>query len=80
MHANDEQWVCVHCGDVIGAYEPMVTISDGYARHTSRTSEKHGDRPIGACYHSCCYQSVHGDRSSEWRRATKSVDSDDVEP
>ena len=49
---------CHHCGDVIGVYEPLVTLADGHPRETSRalelvTPEHHVD---GACYHRACFE------------------------
>lgn len=51
---------CHHCGDVIGVYEPLVTLADGHPRETSRALEldapdRHTD---GACYHRACFERV----------------------
>jgi hypothetical protein len=50
---------CRRCGDVIGAYEPMVVLADGLARSTSRAAEPKGERLIGECYHAACYEQAH---------------------
>lgn len=54
-----EQWQCVHCGETIGAYEPMVTVKDGRARRTSRTVETRAGRFASAHYHHACYMLEH---------------------
>lgn len=46
---------CQHCDDVIGAYEPMIVVTNGEARHTSRAAEKDTAAPVGECYHHACY-------------------------
>ncbi len=44
----------MHCGDVIGAYEPMILLEDGKPRKTSTSAEQ--DRPhAGDYYHTACY-------------------------
>ncbi len=50
----DERFLCDHCNEPIGVYEPMVVVVDGEAVHGSRatgvfTTE---DRPRfhGACF------------------------------
>ena len=52
---------CQHCEDVIGVYEPMIVLSDGRARDTSRAAEPGGAGPIGECYHHACYGKAHGE-------------------
>ena len=49
---------CHHCGDVIGVYEPLVTLADGQPRETSRALDPSaGDsRAGGAHYHRACYE------------------------
>jgi hypothetical protein len=47
---------CAHCGDVIGAYEPMIVVVDGEPRKTSATAEHDRDLHPGDCYHAACYQ------------------------
>jgi hypothetical protein len=51
---------CRACGDVIGVYEPMIVLTDGQARNTSRAAEKSTARPLGECYHHACYREAHG--------------------
>jgi hypothetical protein len=53
---------CHQCGDVIGVYEPMIVLTDGQARNTSRAAKKDTARPVGECYHHACYTQVHGER------------------
>jgi hypothetical protein len=60
-NAREERWCCVHCGDAIGAYEPIVQVGDGDARRTSRTQETRSGRPAGEYFHHACYVSVHGE-------------------
>jgi hypothetical protein len=45
---------CVRCGDVIGAYEPLVVLRDGRALDSSKTEMVDGI-PSGECYHDACY-------------------------
>jgi hypothetical protein len=56
----DEKLRCASCGEVIGAYEPLVALHEGWASSTSKAAEA-GDGPLGECYHSVCYQSRHGE-------------------
>lgn len=46
---------CVHCGDVIGAYEPMILVVDGKPRKTSASAEQDRDLHPGERYHAACY-------------------------
>jgi hypothetical protein len=52
---------CQQCNDVIGMYEPMIVLSGGQARKTSRATERNsatevvGEFPVGECYHRACY-------------------------
>lgn len=50
----DEKLRCAHCGDVIGAYEPLVVLHDGRACDTSKAEMDDGGR-LGECYHRACY-------------------------
>ncbi|MFI5037083.1 MAG: hypothetical protein ACHP93_01225 [Solirubrobacterales bacterium] len=50
---------CHHCGDVIGAYEPMIVLAEGEARRTSRAAERAAGAPMRECYHSACYSQAH---------------------
>lgn len=52
---------CRRCGDVIGAYEPMVVLSDGRAYSTSRASAPDGLVYGEECYHDACYGQLRGD-------------------
>lgn len=57
----DEKLRCVSCGKVIGAYEPLVALHEGWARSTSKMAEADSGRPLGECYHHACYTSRHGE-------------------
>jgi hypothetical protein len=50
---------CHHCDDVIGVYEPMIVLTDGQPRNTSRAAEKGTARVEGECYHHACYTQAH---------------------
>ncbi|HLM87334.1 MAG TPA: hypothetical protein VK272_14235 [Solirubrobacteraceae bacterium] len=52
---------CVHCGDVIGAYEPTIVIGDGRPRRTSRAAELEVIWTGADCYHDACYRQAHGE-------------------
>jgi hypothetical protein len=54
---------CQHCDDVIGVYEPMIVLSDGQPRNTSRAAEQDDGPPVGACYHHACYTPMHGENA-----------------
>lgn len=49
---------CGHCGDVIGAYEPMVAMIDGVAQKTSKASAMAGGPALGDCYHAHCFEQL----------------------
>ena len=55
----DEKLCCARCGDVIGAYEPLVLLRDGRALDTSKAEMDDGVPP-GECYHHACYTQAHG--------------------
>ena len=46
---------CRSCGDVIGAYEPLVLVSDGASWETSRAAEPTVHRAVGEHYHRDCF-------------------------
>ena len=59
---------CQQCNDVIGMFEPMIVLSGGQARMTSRAAEKDraadgGDPPMGECYHRFCYAQAYSQES-----------------
>lgn len=59
-HPSGEQWRCARCADLIGAYEPIVTVQNGQARQTSRTAElRTGRRLPSEHYHEACYLLEH---------------------
>ena len=47
--------ICDHCHELIGVYEPIVVVSDGEARETSRAAEPAIASEPGKCYHRDCY-------------------------
>jgi len=46
---------CVHCGDVIGVYEPLIALAHGRARETSVAAEAVPADSQAECYHRACY-------------------------
>jgi hypothetical protein len=46
---------CSVCDDVIGVYEPLVQLGDGFARRTSRAAEPE-ICSSGHCFHLECYE------------------------
>lgn len=50
-----EKRSCAHCGDVIGAYEPMILVVDGWPRKTSASAERDRGSHTGECYHVACF-------------------------
>ncbi len=50
---------CFCCGDVIGAYETMVVLSDGRATGTSRARADETVVAAGECYHAECFTQTH---------------------
>lgn len=57
---------CDACGEVIGVYEPMVVMSEGEARETSRTAEAAIGSLPGQHYHRACFL--------EWPNSPGAVD------
>ncbi len=57
----DEKLRCTGCGDVIGTYEPLVALREGWARGTSKAAEADGASTLGECYHRACFQSKYGE-------------------
>ena len=51
---------CQHCQHVIGSYEPMIVLTDGEARSTSRAAEHDRGEPVGESYHRTCYAQAFG--------------------
>ncbi len=47
---------CVHCGDVIGVYEPLIALAGGRARETSLAAEAAPADCTADCYHRACYE------------------------
>jgi hypothetical protein len=50
-----ELFVCEHCGDVIGIYEPLVACAADGERTTSRAAEPELEAAAGAYYHRDCF-------------------------
>jgi hypothetical protein len=46
---------CVHCGDVIGVYEPLVALAGGRARETSVAAEAMPVDGDADYYHRACH-------------------------
>lgn len=57
----NEKLCCAHCGEVIGAYEPLVALLEGQAHGTSKIAETNNGGPVGECYHRACYTTKHGE-------------------
>ena len=48
---------CRRCGEVIGVYEPLIAVSAGQSRETSRAAENgNGPSILAECYHADCYE------------------------
>ncbi len=60
----DEKLRCARCGDVIGAYEPLVVLRHGRALDTSKAEMEDGIPP-GECYHGACYTQAHEQAEDE---------------
>jgi hypothetical protein len=50
-----DRLLCEVCGDVIGAYEPMIVLAEAHARRTSRAAERAAGGPVGSCFHDSCF-------------------------
>jgi hypothetical protein len=50
----------VSCGDVIGAYEPLVVLHEGRAHSTSKAAEANVGGTLEECYHHACYTARQG--------------------
>jgi hypothetical protein len=61
----EETLRCRHCDDVIGVYEPMVVLTDGQPRNTSRAAEQDHGPSVGECYHHACYTLAHNGEHPE---------------
>lgn len=60
-----EQWHCARCGELIGAYEPMIVVENGRARRSSRTAELRAGRLASEHYHEACYILKQGEAPVE---------------
>ncbi|MGH2911851.1 MAG: hypothetical protein ACRDJ3_05185 [Solirubrobacteraceae bacterium] len=54
-HPTEDKPRCARCGDVIGAYEPMIVVIDGEPRKVPRGPERDSDQQLGERYHHDCY-------------------------
>lgn len=52
---------CRHCGDVIGAYEPMVLVTPTGPRDTSLAAERQLTGTMHPCYHEACFMRAADD-------------------
>jgi hypothetical protein len=57
----DQLLRCARCGDVIGAYEPLVVLEAGGARQTSCAAEPQLALDDGERYHRACYDAAQAD-------------------
>lgn len=55
---------CDHCGEVIGVYEPLVSLLDGCAYESSRALEPASSDQGGEYYHRACYERLSEDQRS----------------
>jgi hypothetical protein len=55
---------CDHCSEVIGVYEPVVVVTDGEVRETSRAAEPSLGCQPAKRYHRSCYLERIGPTSS----------------
>ena len=46
---------CARCGDVIGAYEPMVVVDGDHARQTSAAADPGAVADAAERYHDACF-------------------------
>jgi hypothetical protein len=56
---------CVHCGDVIGVYEPLVACIGEGARETSRAAEPDVALQGAELYHRECFAALKRRRGEE---------------
>ena len=59
---------CRHCGDLIGVYEPLVTVVDDRPLETSKLAGPMAVTQVDSAYHRGCYEQIgaelHGGGSS----------------
>ena len=53
---------CLHCGQVIGVYEPLIRLVEGRAQETSRVLDPQVAEAEGHCYHRACYERLGVDQ------------------
>lgn len=49
------RFICDHCAEPIGVYEPVIVVVDGEVRETSRAAEPSVRSDPGQRYHRTCY-------------------------
>jgi hypothetical protein len=56
----DKHLTCVHCGLVIGTYEPMIVVAEAGARKTTLKLELELEAggPTSSCFHYACFVRV----------------------
>jgi hypothetical protein len=47
---------CRHCGEVIGVYEPLITVTGGHAVTSSRALDPELTDRNGEHYHRACFE------------------------
>ena len=47
---------CSHCGDVIGVYEPLITVVEGQPHRTSRLADPLLTAREAGCFHPRCFE------------------------
>lgn len=52
---------CVHCGEVIGTYEPTVTLAGGRVHVASRAADPQLAGLAGERYHRACFTRMRRD-------------------
>ncbi|HXR28478.1 MAG TPA: hypothetical protein VN772_02785 [Solirubrobacteraceae bacterium] len=57
----DEIPRCRRCGEIIGVYEPLVTLVEGRPWETSRLADPLAAALDGGAYHRACYEQAHGE-------------------
>jgi hypothetical protein len=56
---------CRHCEEVIGMYEPVVTLVEGTPLRTSRLAAPAGQLASWPCFHSDCFEESESGPSEE---------------
>jgi len=64
---------CRHCGDIIGAYEPMAVVDGGHLYTTSRSAAQASQLATGRCYHQSCYEESQNELATTNRPRTRTM-------